>query len=217
MNRRSAILLVLAGFCAIAAGPDPWAKLVWRAGFPELALTFETDRATRGAALYAAGRYAEADAAFAEVGRSATYNRGLTLAATGQHRLAVAYFDAILFSNRYDAEARHNREVVNALVDPVIGEAMGHGRIKALLAEGGFDADDFDTGDPMAPIREVDYATNRDSHKRDVTHDRTVAANAAWIASLADAPGEYLKARLDAEMERRIETGQAASEEASRW
>lgn len=217
MTRRAVIILAIAALSAIAAGPDAWAKLLWRAGFPDLAVPLVTDQASRGAALYAAGRYAEADATFAAVGRSATYNRGLTLAATGQYRLSVAYFDAVLFADRYDSDARHNRETVNGLVDPVIGEAMGHGRIKALLAERGFVADAFDADDPMAPIKTVDFATNRNSPKRDVTHDRTVAASAAWIASLTDAPGEYLKARLDAEMARRVEIGEAAEEEPDRW
>lgn len=217
MMRRELITLALAAVCGLAAGPDAWAKMVWHLGAPGLALPLLTDEAARGAALYAAGRYDEADAAFAAVGRSATYNRGMTLAASGSYQLSVAYFDAVLFADRYDADARHNRQVVSALVPPVVGEAMGHGRIKALLAEQGFEADTFDPDDPMAPIRKPDWVTDRDTLKRDVTRDRTIAASADWIASLADAPGEYLKARLAAELERRVETGEAAEPEASRW
>lgn len=217
MTRRELVTLAIAALCALAAGPDAWAKVVWRLGAPGLALPLLTDDAARGAALYAAGRYAEADAAFAAVGRSATYNRGMTLAANGNYPLSVAYFDAALFADRYDADARHNRQVLSALVEPVIGAAMGHGRIKALLAAQGVEADTFDTDDPMAPVKEADWVTDRNALKRDVTHDRKIAASAAWIASLADAPGKYLKARLAAELERRVETGEAAAEEASRW
>jgi Ca-activated chloride channel family protein len=217
MTRRELAVLAIAGLCAVAAGPDAWAKLFWRLGAPDLALPLLTDAATRGAALYAAGRYDEADATFAAVGRIATYNRGMTLAATGRYGLSVAYFDAVLFTDRYDADARHNRQLVDTLVDREVGEAMGHGRIKALLAEQGFEADTFDTDNPMAPIKQVDWTTDPDARKRDVTHDRTVAASEAWIASLADAPGEYLRARLAAELERRIESGEAAEAEGSRW
>ncbi|WP_353476353.1 hypothetical protein PVT71_27130 (plasmid) [Salipiger sp. H15] len=217
MTRRELVTLAIAALCALAAGPDAWAKVAWRLGAPGLALPLLTDDAARGAALYSAGRYDEADTAFAAVGRSATYNRGMTLAASGSYQLSVAYFDAVLFADRYDADAKHNRQVVSALVDPVVGEAMGHGRIKALLAERGFEADTFDTDDPMAPVRTLDWVTDRDALKRGVTRDRSVAASAKWIASLADAPGEYLKARLAAELERRVETGEAAAAEASRW
>ena len=217
MTRRDLATLAIAALCALAAGPDAWAKLAWRLGAPGIALPLLTDEAVRGAALYSARRYDEADVAFAAVGRSATYNRGMTLAANGYYQLSVAYFDAALFADRYDADARHNRQVVSALVAPVVGEAMGHGRIKALLAEQGVNAVTFDTDDPMAPIKEADWVTDRNALKRDVTHDRKIAASAEWIASLADAPGEYLKARLAAELERRVETGEAAAAEVSRW
>ena len=87
MTRRTLILLAAALLCGALAGPAAWAKLLWRAGAPQLALPLIRDAAARGAAVYQAGRYDEADAAFAAVGRSATYNRGLTLAATGDRAL----------------------------------------------------------------------------------------------------------------------------------
>lgn len=217
MTRQTAAALVLAALCALAAGPQAWAKLIWRAGFPGLAVPLLDEGAARGAALYAAGRYAEADAAFAAVGRSATYDRGLSLAATGQYRLSVAYFDAVLFANQYDRDARQNRETVATLIDPVIGEAMGHGRIRNLLVESGFAAEAFDPDTPDAPIKTADWVTDRDSLKRSVSDDRRMGADAAWIDTLSDAPGEYLRARLQAELDRRRKAGEAARQEASEW
>ena len=217
MSRKTRAAWALAAICALSAGPQAWAKALWRAGFPALAVPLLPDGAARGAALYAAGRYAAADAAFAAVGRSATYDRGLSLAATGRYSLSVAYFDAVLFADQYDSDARHNRDIVAGLVPPVIGAAMGHGRIRAILKDSGFDATAFDPDAPDAPIRAVDWVTDRDSLKRSVNHDRSVGADAAWLDTLSDAPGAYLKARLQAEMDRRHEAGEAARAEPSPW
>ena len=215
MRLRLVTLAALA--CALAAGPQAWGKLAWQAGFPALAVPLIGDPAARAAALYDAGRYTEADAAFAAVGRSATYDRGLSLAATGEHALSVAYFDAVLFANRYDAEARHNRDTVAALVPPVVGEAMGHGRIEAMLSEAGVRTAAFDPDAPDQRIVETELDPQRESNRRPVTGDRAAAADGAWIDSLEDTPGAYLKARIAAEMERRRATGEAHKEETDPW
>lgn len=217
MSRVSLSVLAAALLCAVIAGPEAWAKLIWRAGFPDLALPLIQTPGARGAALYQAGRYAEADAVFAELGRSATYNRGMTLAATGDHSLSVAYFDAVLFADRYDADARHNRAVVSALIEPVIGEARGHGRIETILSKSGVETAAFDPDDPTQPIQAAERDPRRASLKRSVTGERTSAADAGWLDTLADAPGAYLKGRLAAEMERRRKDGEAHREEPSRW
>ena len=217
MTRASLAILAAALLCAVAAGPDAWAKMLWRAGQPGLALPLLRDEGARGAALYAAGRYAEADAAFAAIGRGATYDRGLTLATTGDYALSVAYFDAVLFADRYDAEARHNRDLVATLIEPVVGVAMGHGRIETVLAEAGVEIADFDPDDPSQPIEAAQRDPLRADTRRSVTGERTVAADAEWLDTLADAPGEYLRGRLAAEMERRRADGEAHPEEAGRW
>lgn len=206
--------LLLAGLAivgAVAAGPTAFAKLAYRAGLIELALPFIENEAARGAALYRLGRYEEADAVFAKVGRSATYNRGLTLAATGRYKLATAYFDAVLFANRWDADARRNREIVAALVEPVIGEGDGHGRIATVLRSAGIDAAAFDPENPTAAAMPADRST------RKPTDARTVAATEEWLATLSDAPGEFLRKRLAAELDRRRAAGTAAPEEPSPW
>ena len=214
---RASLVLVAAALCAAAAGPEAWAKLIWRVGRPDLALPLISDEGARGGALYAAGRYGEADAAFAAIGRSATYNRGLSLAMTGDYDLAVAYFDAVLFANRYDADARRNRDLVAALVEPVTGEAMGHGRIETVLSEAGIETSAFDPDDPSQPIEAAQRDPLRADTRRPVTGERNVAADADWLDTLADAPGEYLRGHLDAEMERRRRDGEAHAEEPDPW
>lgn len=217
MTRGSLCLLALAGLLTVAAGPDAWARLAWRAGFPGVAASLLTDPVSRGAALFEAGQFAAADAAFAAVGRGVTYNRGLSLAATGKYALSVAYFDAVLFADRYDADARHNREIVSALIEPVVGESRGHGRIRTLLTEAGVETEAFDPDDPSLPLLSAERDPLTASTKRPVTEERTVSAGTAWLDTLADAPGEYLKALLAGEMERRRAEGQNAAEEPQRW
>jgi Ca-activated chloride channel homolog len=216
MNR-AGLLLIVALAAAVAAGPQAWAKLFWRAGAPALALPLIRDEAARGAALYEIGRYPEADAVFEKIGRSATYDRGLTLALNGRYDLSLAYFDAVLFADRYDADAQRNRATVAALVPPVVGEAMGHGRIRAILTEKGVATEAFDPDHPELDLMSDERNAARRSIKRPVTSERTLTADGGWLDTLADAPGAFLKARLAAEMERRKAAGTAWPEEPTRW
>ncbi|SNR75915.1 hypothetical protein [Puniceibacterium sediminis] len=217
MKHRKTALLALAVVMAVGAGPEAWAKLFMRVGAPALALPLLTDDATRGAALYELGRYAEADSAFEAVGRSATFDRGLTLAMTGDYPLSVAYFDAYLFSNRFDEGAQRSRAAVARLIVPVVGEAMGHGRIRAVLNASGLTTEAFDPENPELTLMSSERNAARRSIKRGVDNERTLSAGDDWLDALADAPGAYLQSRLEAEMERRRVNGTAAQQEADRW
>ena len=89
-----------------------------------------------------AGDYAEADAAFAAAWRRATYDRGLSLAATGSYALAVAYFDGVLFVDPSDTDARFNRDLVARLVPepaPRTGQATSSVRSPIFLRPTSFD------------------------------------------------------------------------------
>ncbi|MFD2814113.1 hypothetical protein ACFSYD_05630 [Paracoccus aerius] len=124
-------LIALAGIAALAlAGPDALGRLALRAGLDRPAAILLSDPAGRGVALYGAGDHAAADAAFAQAGRSQTFNRGLSLAATGDYPLSVAYFDAMLFANPADEQARRNRDLVAAMYPPHQGDSIAPGRIR---------------------------------------------------------------------------------------
>lgn len=212
MTRRVPLLPALAALALIAAAGAPTlARLAWLAGLPEVTLVLTRDPGVRGAALYRAGNYGEADAVFADIGRGATYNRAATLAATGDYALSRAYYNAVLFADRWDGEARANRDLVAALIEPVVGEAMGHGRIAVRLAESGATARDFDPDDPSAPTVIAGQRLRRP------VDARAVHADIGWLDTLADAPGDYLQRRLSAEYERRVETGLAHPPEADPW
>lgn len=196
-----AAALALAGLAALAlAGADPLAKLALAAGLPRLAAPLLADPAVRGVALYQAGDYTAADDAFRQAGRGSTYNRGLSLAATGVYPLARSYFDAVLFANPADSQARENRNAVNALIPPNLGDANAAGRIAAtaIAIPGGSPVDEIKRlGRPLDAGRRV--------------------ADAAWLAALPDDAGEFLRLRLEEEHKRRLAMGLTPPEEGDPW
>lgn len=198
---RLAAALFGAGLAALVlAGGDARAKLALAAGLPSLAAIMLDDPAVRGVALYQAGDYAGADDAFREAGRGSTYNRGLSLAVTGNLPLSRDYFDAVLFANPADSQARENRNVVNALIPPTMGQGNAAGRIAVtvIAAVGGSPVDEIKRlGRPLDEGRRV--------------------ADAEWLETLPDNPGEFLRLRLEAEQKRRIAMGLATGEEGDPW
>lgn len=198
--RRAPLLLALAGAAALTlAGPAALGRLALMAGLPGLAAPLLPDPAVRGVALYRSGDYARADRAFADAGRRATYNRGLSLAATGQLPLARAYFDAVLFAAPADSEARENRNAVNALIPPVLGRGNEAGRVAVIARPGRLPTDETGTrrGKPLDAGGRV--------------------ADAAWLASLPDDPGEFLRLRLEDEHRRRLSLGETPPEDGDLW
>lgn len=196
---RAAILA--AGLAAlVTAGPQPLAKLALIAGMPGVAARLLDDPAVRGVALYRAGDYPGADDAFRQAGRGSTYNRGLSLAATGNYPLSRAYFDAVLFANPADSQARDNRNAVNALIPPNRGEANAAGRIAATAIA-------IPGGSPVDEIKRLG---------RPLEEGRRVA-DTDWLATLPDDPGEFLRLRLLEEHKRRLAMGLTAAEEGDPW
>jgi len=195
--------LILAGCALLAlslAGREGIGKLALAAGLPGPAARLIEDPAIRGVALYRAGDHAAADLAFRAAGRSATYNRGLSLAATGNYPLSRAYFDAVLFANPADSEARDNRAVVDALIPPVMGEGNEAGRIAVtpVTPPDGPPVEKFNVlGRPLDAGRRV--------------------ADAAWLEALPDDPGEFLRLRLADEHLRRLSIGLTPPEEGDPW
>ncbi|MTH35294.1 hypothetical protein GL279_11845 [Paracoccus limosus] len=198
--------LALAGAALLLAGPQALGRVALWAGLPGLAAPLLPDPAERGVALYRAGRYAEADAALAASGRGQTYDRGLSLAATGQYALSSAYFDAVLFARPSDAEARHNRQLVNQMIPPERGDSVVPGRIAGAggLPPGGAATASTTSGELMI------------HWKRDV-EARGLAASDAWLETLADDPGEFLRLRLKAEHDRRAGLGLIRPAEGEPW
>ncbi len=205
------VLALLAIGLAVSAGPDAFGKLGLELGLPGLAAPLIQDPVSRGVALYRAGDYRGADEAFAKAGRVATYNRGNTLALTGNYPLAVAYFDAALFADPSDADARTNRELVAKLVPPVVGESNSIDGVAATVLTDQSDAAITARQIPKAKALAPQFAVVRPR-----TGSATVASS-DWLATLPDDPGIYLKLRLKAEQERRQDLGMANPEEDTAW
>ena len=204
MNRAG--LMAAAGLaCILLSGPAAWGRLALWTGMPGAATLLE-DAAARGLALYRDGVYIAADDAFAEAGRSQTFNRALTLAATGRHALSVAYLDAVLFANPADAEARRLRDLINAMIPVTRGEGVAPGR---LPGHGGLS--------PSEDAGPRTMASTPDPAGKKPIVARGFAASDAWLETLSDDPGEFLRLRLRKEYERRTSLGLIRPEEGDRW
>ena len=195
------LALILAGLIAlVASGGDARGKLAMLLGMPGLAAQSVANPDVRGVMLYTAGDYAGADDAFRAAGRGSTYNRGLSLAATGNYPLSRAYFDAVLFANPSDSQARENRNVVNALIPALQGEGNGAGRIATVvIATPG--------GSPVAEARRLGRPLDEGQR----------VADAAWLDTLPDDPGEFLRLRLRDEYGRRLAMGLTAPDKGDPW
>ena len=202
-----ALLTLIAAIAAIAlAGPEAMGRLALRAGWDGSAAMLLSDRAAQGVAYYRSGDYAAADRAFADAGRAQTYNRGLSLAASGDYPLSVAYFDAMLFANPADAQARANRDLVASMYPPEVGESVAPGRI---AGGGGMEAGENQDMMQMA---------NASGTKWDRQLDRKgIAATDEWLQTISDDPGEFLRLRIRAEYERRASLGLIRPKEADPW
>ncbi len=202
---RAVALAFALGLCGLAgvavAGRHSVAKLLILADLPALATPLLADApAVSGVAHYLAGDFAKADDAFRRAGNLSTYNRGLSLAQTGDLPLSRAYFDAVLFANPADSAARENRNIVNGLIPPHLGAANQAGRISATVVA-------VPGGSPVDEIKRLG---------RPLDAGRRVA-DAAWLATLPDDPGAFLRLRLAAEHQRRLSLGLTAPEEGDPW
>ncbi|MEQ9043776.1 MAG: VWA domain-containing protein [Sneathiellaceae bacterium] len=126
----AALLLAQPGPAAAGTGSDPgiWADLWARAdqqgamaleaGDPAAAARLFADPAWQATAQYRAGAYEAAAAALAgEAGATAAYNRGNALAQAARIEEAIAAYDAALAAMPGHADAQHNRDLLQDLLD----------------------------------------------------------------------------------------------------
>jgi Ca-activated chloride channel homolog len=118
--RRLVPILAVALCAALAARPlDRIGQALLWAGAPGAAASLLRDPAWRGAALYRAGRFAEAADMLARApGPEPLYNRGNALARLGAYAGAVAAYDEALARDPHHADAAANRALVLSLIGP---------------------------------------------------------------------------------------------------
>ncbi|MCB8836364.1 hypothetical protein [Aurantimonas sp. VKM B-3413] len=206
------LCILAAGLAALAARPAAFGKLALVAGMPDLAAPLLGDSHARGVALFEAGHYGEADKAFAAAGRLATYDRAMSLAGLGDYAGSVAYFDAVLFADPADADARYNRELVATKVKPVIGESNS---IDGIPATAPSDGPSQSAATKRDILKQLTLAEQRGV--MDPRVKRMTAATTGWLATLEDEPALYLKRRIKAEYERRQDLGLANPPEDTAW
>ena len=195
MRRRKWLLFVFALTLLSIAGPNALGRVALLAGFPRLSLPLLSNPASRGLALFRSGDFTAADAAFARAGSRQTFNRGLALAASGRYADSLAYFDAVLFANPADAEARRLHDRVSTMVEPVRGDSVAPGRLAGH-------------GSLLPPPGAIySRAGLPDPEWQKPVEARGFVANDDWLGSIGDDPGEFLRLRLKAEYEHRSNLG----------
>ncbi|GEP08673.1 tetratricopeptide repeat protein [Methylobacterium gnaphalii] len=102
-------------------------RLLMAGGLPSMAADVMTNDGWRAAALYEAGRYAEAIAIFRAQGKRSAYNLGNALARSGDLQGAVDAYDEALAYNPRDADAQANRSLVAKLLEEEIDRGKGGG------------------------------------------------------------------------------------------
>lgn len=229
---RAALLAALAALALGAAlaleGRAAAGRLMLRLGAPALAAPLLDDPAWRGMALFRLGAYAGAAEAFRAAGPSASYNRASALALSGDYRLALASYRAVLARDPADREAAENRAVVAALYEGIAGEilpgveAAGDGAgpdemtsplDQAAAADGGAEKRFEQPRSALAP----QTALSRAEQVRRTPTAQAVAASRRWLETFPDDPGAYLAAVIAAERARRAALGLAPEPPVSRW
>ena len=106
-------------------GPAVLGRWLIAAGLPDAALAYVATPGWRGVALYRAGRYDEAAAAFWEAGPDFAFDRGDALARAGRYRDALEAFNTALALRPEDDAANLNRALMASLVVEPEGPGLG--------------------------------------------------------------------------------------------
>ncbi|MFD1343094.1 hypothetical protein [Litorisediminicola beolgyonensis] len=220
-------VLALLGVACLAlallfGGTAPFARVALSLGLPGLAATLATEPAWRGVALYRAGRHEEAAEAFRAAGDP--LGLGNSQVRLGNYAAALEAFD--IGRMRGDSRAEANFNLVSAYYaglalepeTPIawftdenrIGDTVlapvGQGSARAA-------SDGTETTNSGALLGLPDLKSWAEtSGTRRVFDDKFMVANSRWLANLADVPGAYLDARIEAERKRRDKAGLAPPE-----
>ncbi|GLS42418.1 tetratricopeptide repeat protein [Methylobacterium brachythecii] len=137
--RLAGLGLVGAGILSLMLVSNPrnsLGRLLMAGGLPSLAAGIMSDEGWRAAALYEAGRYADAIAIFRAQGKRGAYNLGNALARSGDLKGAVDAYDDALAYNPRDADAQANRSLVAKLIEEEIDRGKGGGIANASAQYG---------------------------------------------------------------------------------
>lgn len=205
------VCVLVAALAAFAAGLQSFGKIALVAGFPNIAAMLVDDPQIDGIAKFEAKEYGQADELFAASGRQATYNRGMSLAALGEYALSVAYFDAVLFVDPTDEDARFNRDFIAKKIPDVVSPSNEIDGVAATV--------ETEESEAQASERDI-LETQPVLAQRSILDprvERITAATEGWLETLPDEPAIYLARRIRAENERRQDLGLANPPEDNAW
>ena len=219
MLQRLAALATGAGLTVVvlvAAGTDPFGRVLTSIRMPSAAVHLLETSQARGEALYLAGDYGHAMVEFEASGDD--YNLGLSAARSGDYATALVAWERVLAKDPSDAQTKANHALVAGLLagtqfDPVAGaeERKDGPEMRAEIGQGKARASS--TGDGVNNKKAgfwMPEVTSEGLRRVPKIFDaQFVAANERWLATMEDQPGRYLRARLKAEQKARIVAGTA--------
>ena len=183
---------------AMLADYQAWRLL--NEGNPEAAAARFVDLRWRAAANYRAGHFAKA-ASLLEMGHDADshYNRGNALARQGQLEPALAAYDTALDLRADDADTRHNRDLVQRLLNE---------QSKAPESGGGGPSPRKPQGGPQVAKQAPPAPRPTPSRGEDGNAESEAARVAEqWLRRIPGRPGNLLRYKLLAEQRRRQADG----------
>ncbi|KAF0674698.1 hypothetical protein [Profundibacterium mesophilum] len=207
--------LFLLAISVLLGGGAPLGRVLMAVGTPHLAAPLFGQDEWRGAALYRAGRFAQATEAWrADDG----LNLGNALAAQGRYAAALEAFDVARAGG--DMEAARNFDLLAAFyagleIDPGAVAVFGRpdeagARAEASIGKGnGRAASSGDGATNRGALLGLPELESRgQTGVRKVFDARFVRADERWLDTLDDVPGRYLDARIAYERKRRLAGGQ---------
>jgi Ca-activated chloride channel family protein len=194
------------------------------AGFPNAAAVILTDPGWKGIAYYAAQKWDKAADAFRHShSPEADYNLGNALAQAKQYSAAVDAYDAALAWKPGDVDAKTNKKILEDLMSTksdisAQGAATGFSAKDGGVANAaagqnsnaGSDAGSAGGGADAARAKQMTALENnaRVDQKADASAS---IPDLQWLEALPDKAGTFLKLRIEAEHERRVDAGLSPS------
>lgn len=225
---RKIIVLCLL-IAAITAGTltqvrDRIGQRLLAAGFPNAAAAFLTDPGWKGIAYYAAQKWDKAADAFRHShSPEANYNLGNALAQAKQYSAAVDAYDAALAWKPGDVDAKTNKTILEQLMTAKTdisgqGAASGFspkdGAVSNAAAgqssNSGSDAGSAGGGADATRSKQMTALENnaRVGQKEDASAS---IPDLQWLETLPDKAETFIKLRIEAEHERRVDAGLSPS------
>lgn len=222
------LALVLIGLSALLASGAGFGRLALSLGANRMAATLFTDPAWRGLALFRAGEFEAAAEAFTAAGPEASYNRGLAEAFGGNDAAALEAFDLARFI-RDDSDATANFDIIRSFyggtaIDPdslIVSPDREGDSMEAEVGQGvgraSGSGDEATNSSAALAMAELLRHGEEPLGVRQIFDDRFVSAGPHWLATLEDVPGEWLRARIADEHERRRKAGIGQEQGESEW